>query len=159
MTKARILSKPSEWRPCPIGTHDWLPIETWSGHYKCGLCYVIGYHHLVLAIAVAGGTLPPKAPIQPYLCAKGCLGPTTIKDQPCLRCATVKPFRLIWQLTLGGRTLFDQTKRRVARAVIQRGVRGAWVVIWRGTDYKWACWAEVETFTTETIFPFELRRT
>lgn len=67
--------------------HDWHPIPSWSGRYRCSVCKAVGYRGIVTESPVEDGvgqaawqakTAQRRATIFPYICkSKGCKAPAT----------------------------------------------------------------------------------
>ena len=57
--------------------HDWRPVLTWSGRYRCQGCQCFGYRRVVLPTEINRAT---GHQITPYRCAvKGCGGWAVMK--------------------------------------------------------------------------------
>lgn len=67
--------------------HDWQPIPSWSGRYRCSVCKAVGYRGMVTydrdrtpteQVAGPAKTTRRCVSIWPYICKyKGCKAPAT----------------------------------------------------------------------------------
>lgn len=65
-------------------THEWKPIPSWYGRYRCALCGALGYRGIVSAGIAEDENEQKKVSILPYKCDRAkCTRPAVQKRKRC----------------------------------------------------------------------------